>query len=132
MNESHTTEQSASFEDQLARLKSVLDTEHQALLAGDAKTVASLAVEKEHLAEALATLRPELPASDSLSREIKQLAKQVDDLAKLNHVLLEEVYQYYHGMLELFMRLGGRGQTYGRNGILSVDTLPKKEREILA
>ena len=122
----------ASFEEQLACLKSVLETEHQALLKGDAKTVASLAVEKERLSDTLSEMRRDLPERSALSGEIKGLAKQVEELAGLNHMLLQEVYQYYHGMLELFMRLGGRSQTYGKNGIVNIDSMPRRDREILA
>lgn len=122
----------ASFEEQLTVLKSVLESEHQALLKGDAKTVASLAVEKERLSDTLSEMRHGLPESSELSKEIKGLAKQVEELASLNHMLLQEVYQYYHGMLELFMRLGGQSHTYGRNGIVNIDTMPRRDREILA
>ncbi len=132
MNENNPINNLDAFEEQLSCLKSVLETEYQALLQGDAKTVASLAVEKEHLSEKLSDMRSGLPKSDEISKEIRDLAGKVDELAKLNHVLIEEIYQFYHGMLELFMRMGGRGQTYGKNGIMNVDTTPGRSREILA
>lgn len=121
-----------SFEEQLTCLKSVLESEYQALLKGDAKTVTSLAVEKERLSDTLLEMRQGLPKSSDLSKEIKGLAKQVEELAGLNHMLLKEVYQYYHGMLELFMRLGGQSQTYGKNGIVNIETPTRRDREILA
>ena len=120
------------FGEQLGRLKSVLDAERQALLDGDAKTVTSLAIEKERIADSLSAMRKSLPDESATSVELKKLAGQVEELAQLNHILLRDMYQFYHGMLELFMRIGGRGQTYGKNGYLNLDANLKRETGILA
>jgi flagellar biosynthesis/type III secretory pathway chaperone len=133
MNALMNRESSEEFTQQLDQLKDVLEAEKSALLQGDAKTVAALAAEKERLSALLKESRKALPETSTLSVEIKSLAGQVEELAALNHVLLKEVYQYYHGMVELLMRIaGGRGKTYGKNGYLNVDASPKRDREILA
>ena len=121
-----------SFAENLERLESVLAGEHRALLAGDAKSVAALAVEKEQIAEALNTSREELGDVECLSSDIKRLAAKVKESADLNHMLLQQMYQHYNGMLELFMRIGGKSRTYGKNGMISIDVSPEKGGEILA
>jgi flagellar biosynthesis/type III secretory pathway chaperone len=136
MNDFRETETDQAFSDRfsakLVGLKNVLETEYQALLDGDAKTVAALAAEKEQLSFALSDIRKELPETSKISGELKCLARQVEELAQLNHTLLKEVYQYYHGMLELFMRIGGQGQTYGKNGYVTVNGVPRRDTGIVA
>ena len=121
-----------NFKALLDQLKDLLEAEKKALLEGDAKTVAALAAEKERLSDEIQVMRKALPETSAISEEMKTLARKIEELAELNHILLKEVYQYYHGMVELFMRIAGRGQTYGKNGYLNVDSIPKHDREILA
>ena len=124
--------QTFSFAENLERLESVLDREHRALLAGDAKAVAALTAEKEQISESLQRARAEIGDTENLSEEIKRLAARVKESANLNHLLLKQMYQHYNGMLELFMRIGGKSRTYGKNGMISIDVSPEKGGEILA
>jgi flagellar biosynthesis/type III secretory pathway chaperone len=132
MQHTETKESLQAFEENLRRLKVVLDEEHRALLQGDAKQVATLACDKEEIAAALDEARTSLPESSSLSDEIAALAKAVEELAGLNHMLLKQLYQHYHGMVELFMRLAGQTRTYGKDGALSIGPNTMKDAEILA
>ncbi len=116
----------------LKQLKEVLDCEYQALLSGDAEAVTALTEQKERIADELREMQADLGSESQVSEEIRFLAKRVDELAKLNHMLLKQMYQHYHGMLELFMRLGGKRRTYGKNGMVTIDSSPDKGGEILA
>jgi flagellar biosynthesis/type III secretory pathway chaperone len=120
------------FVENLKQLENVLDCEYQALLSGDAKTVSALAAEKERIADDLKAAQSDLDQKTKMSADILLLAARVDELAKLNHMLLKQMYQHYHGMLELFMRLGGKSRTYGKNGIVTVESPSDKGGEILA
>lgn len=127
-----TAESDLSFAEHLERLENVLDCEHRALLAGDGKTVAALADEKLRLSEILEKARPENGDAPELTADIRRLAARVKELADLNHMLLKQLYQHYHGMLELFMRIGGKSRSYGKNGVITIDSSPEKGGEILA
>ncbi|MCU0662345.1 MAG: flagellar protein FlgN [Myxococcota bacterium] len=109
----------AELEKEIAQLRQVLDVERQAILRADAKALSQLAVEKERvtvrLVEAAQAADPETLQS------IEALRKEVAQLARLNHELLGQLYQHYHGMLEMLVRLAGQqGNTYGRSGLMDV------------
>jgi flagellar biosynthesis/type III secretory pathway chaperone len=72
------------FVENLKRLKDVLDCEYHALLSGDAKTVAALAAEKEHIADDLKQTQSTLGQTEKISDDISRLARSVDELAKLS------------------------------------------------
>jgi flagellar biosynthesis/type III secretory pathway chaperone len=126
------TQDDFSFVENLRQLENVLDCEYHALLSGDAKTVSALTAEKERIADELKASQSTLVQTTKTSEDIRSLAKRVDELAKLNHILLKQMYQHYHGMLEFFMCLGGKSRTYGKNGIVTVESPPDKGGEILA
>ena len=132
MEHIETNEDRFSFEASLKKLKDILENEHRALIEGDAKQVASLASEKEQVAEALKTARRALPETSSLSSEVAALAKAVEELARLNHTLLQQMYQHYNGMVELFLRLAGQSQTYGKDGTLTIAPSTLRDTQILA
>lgn len=121
-----------SLTEHLERLGNVLDCEYQALLAGDGKTVAALADEKLRISQALEAARTGTFENSDLSAEIQGLAARIKESANLNHMLLKQLYQHYHGMLELFMRIGGKTRSYGKNGIVTIESPPEKGGEILA
>ncbi len=115
----------------LKSLLSLLEQEREALLAGDARRVAGLSHDKELVASSL-------PAADEgfeivRRSDVVRLAKRVGDLAASNHVLIEQMYRHYHGMLELIMRLAGQPQTYGPNGAMTeVERLDMRSHRIIA
>lgn len=116
---------------QLDYLKTVLESEREALLAGDAMIVADLAREKELIADNLARMK-DVNVGDNRPRDLVELAKTVSDLAALNHVMLTQMYQHYNGMVELLMRIAGQGTTYGRTGMIDVSTQTTMRSKTLA
>jgi flagellar biosynthesis/type III secretory pathway chaperone len=130
--EEKTADYEVMLAEQLERLENVLDCEHRALLAADTKTVTALAEEKLRISNALENVQPKITDPSHLSAEVRRLAGRVKELADLNNMLLKQLYQHYHGMVELFLRIGGRSRTYGKNGIVSIESSPEKGGEILA
>ncbi len=119
MRSGHVNQQGPiSIEDKLNALLSVLQTERRALLDGDAKTVAELALKKDKLAAALRNSDHQRELGPQPSTEIVDLTARVAEQAATNHVLLTQMYQHYQGMLDLLSRLAGQGTTYGRHGFL--------------
>ena len=114
-----------SYEGNLGFLRELLEDERTALINGDATSVAKLAVKKESLVTTLARQGKDKSKS-SLSPQIVDLANAVSERAKLNHELLKQMYQHYHGMMELFRRISGQSQTYGRDGMVSIQSGPMK------
>ncbi len=116
---------------ELDNLKAVLETEREALLAGDAMTVADLAREKEKIADNLARLK-NVNIGENRPRDLIELANTVSELATLNHAMLTQMYQHYNGMVELLMRIAGQGSTYGRNGMIDVSAQTTMHTKTLA
>ncbi|MDJ0761592.1 MAG: hypothetical protein QNJ97_01280 [Myxococcota bacterium] len=116
----------------LAQLNATLEREREALLRGDAKEVARLAKEKEDIAAILQKCDIKNTADTKGSSEIGDLARRVTDLVHLNHALLKQMYDQYHGMLELFLRLAGRGDTYSKDGTLLVESTALNSTEFTA
>ncbi|MCP4679838.1 MAG: flagellar protein FlgN [Deltaproteobacteria bacterium] len=121
----------AALKENLQQLETVLEKERAALIEGNARMVAELAVEKERIAVLLAD-QSKNDDDQAHSSELAALAQSVSDLAKLNHTLLGQMYQHYHGMLELFMRIAGQDTTYGPDGMMSMSRKSLKDTEILA
>jgi flagellar biosynthesis/type III secretory pathway chaperone len=119
------------LESALKSLLALLETEREALLAGDAKQVAGLSQDKERIASSL-------PAPDDgfeivRRSDVVRLAKRVGDLAASNHILIEQMYRHYNGMLELIMRMAGQAQTYGPNGAMTeVERLDMRSHRVVA
>jgi len=130
--EEKTADTEVSLAEQLEKLESVLDCEHRALLAADAKTITALAEEKLRISSLLESVHPKIADPAAIPEEVRRLAARVKELADLNTMLLQQLYQHYHGMLELFLRLGGKTRTYGKNGTISIESSPEKGGEILA
>ncbi len=121
-----------SLEANLSRLNQLLERERTALLDGDAKTVAEIAKEKEHIGMALADRKASLSGDEKLSSQITDLSHRTLELAQLNHMLLGQMYQHYNGMLELFMRLSGNSTTYGSDGMMAIQNMPLNGAKIMA
>ena len=132
MHRKDTDNTGRTFEDTLARLQETLENEHRALLDGDPKAVTAIATEKERLSEELQAHREALPNDSRFSDEVKDLAKRVEELAQLNHILIGQMYQQYNGMVELLMRLSGQARTYGKNGMITLEPKMLKDAQILA
>ncbi len=126
------TNLATSIEENLTRLNELLEQERSALLNGDTETIAGIAKEKEHLGMKLFEQKDLLENNEQLSAQIADLSKRVMELAQLNHMLLSQMYQHYHGMLELFMRLSGNNATYGNDGMMAIQNRPLKGSRILA
>lgn len=111
----------AELEGELAQLRRVLEVERQAILKADAKSLAQLATEKERVTVRLVEVAQGSDPETLLS--IEALRQEVAQLAKLNHELLGQLYQHYHGMLEMLVRIAGQNKnTYGRSGLLDVSS----------
>ena len=130
--EHRTESDNRSISEALEQLESVLECEYKALLQGDGKTVAALADEKLRISNILEARHSEIADQGALSSEVRRLADRVKESASLNHMLLKQLYQHYHGMVELFMRIGGKSRSYGRNGAMTIESSPEKGGEILA
>jgi hypothetical protein len=109
----------AELEKEISQLRQVLEVERQAILKADAKALSQLAVEKERVTVRLVETAQESDPETLLA--IEGLRKEVAELAALNHELLGQLYQHYHGMLEMLLRIAGQqGNTYGRSGLMDV------------
>lgn len=109
----------ADLEKEISQLRQVLQIERQAILKADAKALSQLAVEKERVTVRLVETAKESDPETLLA--IEGLRKEVAELASLNHELLGQLYQHYHGMLEMLLRIAGQqGSTYGRSGLMDV------------
>ncbi len=115
----------------LGLMQELLEEEREALLKGDAREVSRLAGEKEKVGEQLSLI--EKDAGDDVDSDLRSLARNVGRLSISNHALLEQMHRHYNGMLELFMKMGGRSTTYGADGMIA-DTggVSGSTREILA
>lgn len=133
MMENPTEDNVARIVDKLERLETVLDCEYKAILEGNGKSVASLAEEKERIADELNDFQADLTNDTKVSSDIRRLTRRVKELASLNHELLQQMHCHYQGMLELFMRIGGHARTYGKNGMINkVDIPPGRNGDVLA
>ncbi|MCP4606262.1 MAG: flagellar protein FlgN [Proteobacteria bacterium] len=116
----------------LIQLNALLEQERAAILKGDAFTVAELASQKEQIARFLNEENQSKDSPNPRFPEVADLARSVFELAQLNHMLLKQMYQHYHGMLELFMRLSGQEATYGPDGMVNIGPSTLKNSKILA
>ncbi|MBN2528425.1 MAG: hypothetical protein JXR76_18700 [Deltaproteobacteria bacterium] len=117
--------------DALQLMRDVLEQENSALIKGDARTVGELADEKLRLSAML----EQIPSpKETMAAEIRQLGRQVRDLANSNHMLIEHMHQYYTGILSMMLKMNGHTQTYGQNGCMNRPTTLQAptRREIIA
>lgn len=128
-----------NLESVLREMLGVLEQENNALLKGDAKLVGELSEEKLKLSDILDSFDADSAGLSSASEsqlaiEVRGLGRQVRELAKSNHLLIEHMNQHYTGILSLIMKITGHTQTYKPNGYMSSPTRLQRatRREIIA
>lgn len=115
----------------LQQMRRVLERENTALLQGDAKLVGELSEEKLRLSNLIEAMEPPV---DTVAAELKQLGKQVREMANTNHLLIEHMHQYYTGIMSLMIKMTGQTQTYGQTGYMNAPSKMARptRREIIA
>jgi hypothetical protein len=108
----------SDMKNSLELLLKLLKSEHNALLKGDAKLVASINDDKLKISLVLEEGAKKADAAE-LTGDLALLAKEVGILAKSNHLLIEQMTRHYNGMVELFIKIaGGQMPGYGPDGTM--------------
>ena len=115
----------ALYQESMESLSKLLEDERQAIIKGEAETVARLAPQKESQVALVSRLGKGMRRA-TLPPNVLALMEDVSQRVVINHQLIQQMYQHYHAMMQLFRRIAGQSQTYGPDGMVSIEPGPMK------